>query len=287
MSSIPSPHFTEEIFSLWQQLAEFPASETDAALRRMQEWLVQTIEASNVIWIGALRVLRGARAKEDPFFGWRVRARQPFLPDPEAYRQVLASYYTPDHYGKLTPTYYDRSHEGKDVHVGMTGRASLAGAGRFRVHRLRDRDWIDYAAFKRTAHYRLYYDQPGIVDRMTIGFPVSPDAESFLLIDRYRQSGAGRTRPFNDHEAALAGAAARGIPALHRRLLLGHGLLAGNKLLSPTERQILRGLLTDQTEKELATALDLKPATLHKYVVALYARFEVRSRAGLMALWLS
>ena len=279
-------HVTEDTFTLWQELTPFPAGETDAALRHMQAWFIEAIDADNVIWIGAVRVLRGAGTKRDPFLGWRLRSRRPFRPDPEPYRQLLASYYTPDHYGKLTPTYYKRSHEGKDAHVGMTGRASLAGAGRFRVHRLRDGDWIDYEAFKRTEHYRLYYEKAGIIDRMTIGFPVGPDAESFFLIDRYQDSGE-QARPFSDHEAAVAGAAARGAPALHRRLMLSHGLLSGNKLLSPTERQILQGLLTGQTEKELAGALGLKPATLHKYVVALYARFGVQGRASLMALWLS
>lgn len=275
----------EETFALWQRLAEFPASETDAALRHLQEWFIQAIDADNVIWIGAVRVLRGAVAKRDPFLGWRLRARFALHPDPEPYRRQLAAYYTPDHYGKLTPTYYQRSHAGKEDHVGMTGRASLAGAGRFRVHRLRDPDWIDYAAFLRTDHYRLYYQEPGIIDRMTIGFPVGPDAESFFLIDRYQKSGIS-CRPFNDREAALAGTAARGAPTLHRRLMLGHGLLSGDKLLSPTERKILHGLLTGQTEKELATLMGLKPATLHKYVTALYSRFGVQGRAALMAVWL-
>lgn len=276
---------SEEIYALWRRLADYPAAETDAALRHLMRWLADAISADNVIWIGAVRVLHGAAARGDPFYGWRLRARRPLRPDPAAYRRVLASYYVPDHYGKLTASYYARSHEEKLDHVGMTGRASLAGAGRFRVHRLRD-GWIDFAAFKRTAHYRLYYREPGIVDRMTIGFPVSGDRESFFLIDRYQKPGGPPRRPFTAHDAALAGGVARGVLELHRRVFLLEGLAFGDKPLSPAERQILQYLLSGLSEKEIAAHIGQRPATLHKYVTQLYTRFRVRSRPALMALWL-
>lgn len=278
---------TGETFALWQRLAEFPAGQTDAAMHHLQEWLAQAIDADNVIWIGTGRALRGAAAKHDPFLGWRLRVRRPLRPDPAPYRRQLAAYYTGDHYGKLTPTYYARSHEAKqEAHVGMTSRASMAGAGRFRAHRMRDRDFLDFAAFRRTLHYRLYYRDAGIVDRIWIGFPVSENNESFFLLDRIRRPGAAPRRHFSRREADLAGAAVRGAPELHRRLILSHGLLVGDKLLSPTERNILHCLLTGLSEKEIAARAGQKPATLHKYVTALFARFHVSSRAGLMSLWL-
>src|SRR5262245_36272705 len=209
---------TESTYALWQRLAAFPASETENALHYLMDWLAKEVDADYVVWIGAVRALRGAQAKDDQFYGWRLRARQTLTPDSAYYRRLLKSYYSSHHYGKLTATYYVRSHEEKkDAHVGMNGRASLAGAGRFRVHRLRD-GWIDFAAFRRTLHYELYYRGDGIVDRMTVGFPVSPDAESFLLIDRRNTEGGRRRRPFNAREAALVGGAVRGVPELHRRL---------------------------------------------------------------------
>ncbi|ACB75007.1 helix-turn-helix transcriptional regulator [Opitutus terrae] len=273
---------TEETFALWQSLAAFPADQTEAALRHLQEWLARKIAADNVIWVGAVRVIDGPAARDDPFSGWRLRARRPLQPDSAAYRRLLAGYYAPDHNGKLTPAFHDRSHdERRDAHVGMPGRASLAGAGRFRVHRLRD-GWIDFVAFKRTLHYQLYYRDQGIVDRMTIGFPATPDAESFLLIDRQ----GPRRRPFTAREAALAGGAARGIPELHRRLFLTHGLFTGDRPLSPAAREILHGLLSGLSEKEIAARIGQRPATLHKYVTALYTRHRVKSRAALMAQWL-
>lgn len=292
MSAIPKrqagkPVPVDALYDLWLRLGAFSASETDEALRHLMRWIARRIDADNVIWIGAVRVQSGDAVQKDPFFGWRLRARRALRPDPPAYRRQLAAYYDREHYGKLTPTYYDRSHAAHDeAHVGLDSRATMSGTGRFRVHRLRDREFLDFAAFRRTLHYRLYYLEPGIVDRIMIGFPVADGRESFFLIDRFQKPGAPRRRLFSRREAEFAGSAARGVPELHRRLFLDSGLLVGDKLLSPTERQILYGLLTGQSEKELAVALGQSPATLHKYVTALYARFGVNSRAALMALWL-
>jgi len=276
---------TESTYALWHRLAAFRAADSEGALHHLMGWLAREIDADNVIWIGAVRALRGAEAKDDPFFGWRLRARETLRPDSEPYKRLLKDYYDGHHYGRLTPTYYARSHGEKLDHVGMTGRASLEGAGRFRVHRLRD-GWIDYAAFRRTLHYKLYYRDHGIVDRMTIGFPVNADAESFLLVDREKRVLGARRRPFNAREAAIAGGAVRGVPELHRRLLLDYGLLAGDKPLGPTERRIVHGLLSGRAEKAIALATGQSPTTLHKYVTALYKRFQVNGRPGLMALWL-
>lgn len=288
-SARPAPmHVDAVTFALWERLAAFPVGAIDAQLRHMQDWLVRVVRADNVIWIGAVRVLRGVCAKADPFLGWRLRGRVVFKSEPEAYRRQHAEYYANDHYGRLTRGYYERSHSDRVrlTHAGMTGTASLAGAGAFRVHCLRDPEFLDYAAFRRTEHYRLYYRIPGIVDRMTIGYPVDANTESFFLIDRYRARVDGaRGYPFTTRDAAVAGGAVRGVRALHRQLLMSHGLLSGDKLLSPVERQIMFGLLRGDTERAIAAALGQKPATLHKYVRDLHARFGVRSRTELMAMW--
>ena len=281
-----APIVTEATFALWQGMAAFPASETDAALRYLQEWIAGTIGADNVIWIGGVRVLRGAPAKADAFLGWRLRDRVALRADPAPYRQQLKEYYDSEHYGKLTPTYYERSHETKkEDHVGMDSRASMAGNGHFRVHRIRDKDYLDFAAFRKTAHYKRYYRDGGIADRILVGFPVTPDHESYFLIDRFSTAKSPR-KLFTRGEATLAGDAVRGVPVLHRRLFLGNGLLMADKLLSPMERELLRGLLTGQMEKEIAAVTGRKLSTLHKSVLALYVRFGVKSRSALQALWL-
>lgn len=274
------------LFDLWRQLTEFPASETDAALTRLQEWIAATIGADNVVWIGAVRVLHDSAAKEDAFLGWRLRDRVALRPDPEPYRKQLAQYFDAEHYGKLTPTYYERSHETqKEDHVGMDSHASMSGCGHFRSYRIRDRRYLNFAEFEKTAHYRRYYLEGEIHDRIMVGFPVTADCESFFLIDRFRDDPPPRL--FTLREATLAGDAVRGVPWLHRRLFLGNGLLMADKLLSPMERQILRALLTGVTEKDLALSTGQKVTTMHKYVTGLYTRYGVKSRQALLALWLA
>lgn len=249
-------------------------------------WIAQAVDADNVIWMGVVRVLRDDAAQNDAFSGWRLRERMPFRPDSETYKKLMSDYLTSEHYGKLTPTYHSRSHDPKkEAHVGMTSIAALAGAGTFRVHRLRD-DWIDFAKFRRTLHYKLYYQGEGIRDRIWIGVPVSEDHESFFLVDRFENPGGARRRGFTSEEARLVGDAVRGLPGLHRWLFLGCGLMVSGKRLSPMEQDLARLLLTSKSEKEIAECLGQKPKTLHKYVTGIYARFGVRGRAAWMALWL-
>ncbi len=284
-SALPASTLTEAIFDLWQRLARFSAGETDAALTHLQKWIAAEINADNVIWIGGVRIMTGKDAEADAFLGWRLRDRVALRADPAPYRKQLVEYYDSEHYGKLTPTYYKRSHEAKkEDHVGMDSRASMASNGRFRVYRIRDKEFLDFAAFKKTSHYQRYYRDGGIADRILVGFPVTPDHESYFLIDRFQAKT--RRRLFTLAEARLAGDAVRGVPELHRLLLLGNGLLMGDKLLSPMEREILQGLLTGQTEKEIALSTGRKLSTLHKSVLALYTLYGVKSRQALMALWL-
>lgn len=56
--------------------------------------------------------------------------------------------------------------------------------------------------------------------------------------------------------------------------------------LAPHEKKVLRLLLTDATEKQIADQLGLAVSTTHSYVSAIFRKFGVRGRAGLMSLWL-
>lgn len=52
--------------------------------------------------------------------------------------------------------------------------------------------------------------------------------------------------------------------------------------LPPRLRETLDCLLQGQSEKEAAEQLQLSPATIHQYVIALYRRFGVASRGQLL-----
>ncbi|WP_269792840.1 PAS domain S-box protein [Stenotrophomonas sp. Iso1] len=62
--------------------------------------------------------------------------------------------------------------------------------------------------------------------------------------------------------------------------------LLGVARLAPHEKKVLQLLLTEATEKQIAEQLCLAVSTTHSYVTHIFRKFGVRSRAGLMALWL-
>ena len=68
--------------------------------------------------------------------------------------------------------------------------------------------------------------------------------------------------------------------------MLSYGLLAADTPLTPSERRVLRLLLTDLSEKEVADRLELGVRTTHHHATTIYRKFGVRGRTGLMALWL-
>ncbi|SDS41575.1 helix-turn-helix transcriptional regulator [Pseudomonas oryzae] len=80
---------------------------------------------------------------------------------------------------------------------------------------------------------------------------------------------------------------ARDVTDLKQARMLNQGLLLSSTPLAPHELKVLELLLTDATEKQIAQRLGLAVSTTHSYVTNIFRKFGVRSRAGLMSLWLS
>jgi len=273
------------VYRLWDELSAFPASRTDDALVHLMRWFREHLAVDNVIWLGCLRMLDGEPAKSDRLLGWRLRVRKSFVLEKESYRKLVASYFSDEHYGRLTPAFYRKGNRpDADVHIGMASWKTVREAGAFRVHRMRD-GWIDFEKFRKTEHYRLYYTENDIADRIWAVFPVSPTVESIFLLDRHESISRAKPR-FTKGEADLAGIVLRGAREFHRRLLLLHGVFRNVKALSPLKLRIVQELLSDKPEKEIAAATGQKPMTLRKYVKEIYTEFGVRSRPALMSLWL-
>ena len=112
---------------------------------------------------------------------------------------------------------------------------------------------------------------------------------SFLLpmrgIGAFRTYGHRRDMPAQWFDGPVY-QAFRGIKWFHRQIMLTHGPLIAKAPLTPTERKVLALLLTKASEKQIADQLGLAASTTHQHVVALFRKFGVRSRAGLMSLWL-
>ena len=92
---------------------------------------------------------------------------------------------------------------------------------------------------------------------------------------------------FSEADREFGGLLASATRAFTRNLALSHGFSPGLTPLSPRERSVLQALLTGRAEKEIASELGLTTRSLHQYVVAVYRKLGVSSRARLMARFLS
>jgi DNA-binding CsgD family transcriptional regulator len=253
----------ERLYTLWDAVADFAASDVDGALLHLMETLCEWIDADNVLWVGAVRILTGPDARRDGQLGWRARPVKILHATPSFLQKSLQA-----------------AHE-QDTDPGMTTVAMAATTGTFRVHRMRD-GFVDFARFRTTAHYKLLYEGRGIVDRIWVGVPINQDAESYFLFDLQ-----DTRRRFSAAEAALVGSALRGLKWFQRQVLLSHGLPLADVQFTAGQRRVLAQLLTNAKEADIARKLQLSRGTVHQYAVDLYRKLGVKGRAGLMALWLN
>jgi DNA-binding CsgD family transcriptional regulator len=254
-----NPELQERIHTLWDELADMDATRSDAVADHLMTGLCELVEAQNAVWVGSVRL--GDAFPDDPVKGWRA--------------SVFRYLYPAQQLGKLA------REQTKDLYRGVadaTTIANVAGAGRFRANRLRDLvpdEWF------RSDFYQRYYLDMGRCDAVFVALPVNEDAESWFGVHR----AIGRPA-FTIEERDTLAYALRGIKWFHRQLMLSHGLLIATKPLTPAERKVLQLLLSRASEKEIACDLGLTANSAHQYVVSVFRKFGVNSRAALMSLWL-
>jgi DNA-binding CsgD family transcriptional regulator len=134
--------------------------------------------------------------------------------------------------------------------------------------------------YRRSAFYQRYLREHRIED----GLSAVEVAQDGLIVGMSLMRTPGE-RGFSVRDenmlALLAGLTA---DRVGKRLATREQL--GRHLLSPRLRATLVLLLDGASEKEIAHSLAISRATAHEYVTALYRRFGVRSRAGIMAYFL-
>jgi DNA-binding CsgD family transcriptional regulator len=248
----------ERIQGLWDELADFGAHETEAALLHSLRATSGLIDAQQAFWAGTVRLVTDG----DPLGGWRLGALRR-LHESEQDRQVL----------KQAQQY----HEKRIVDPITAAQARLAGT--WRAHLLRE---IAPPGFETTTAYDILYRSRKIHDAIFTGFPVNADAES--IFGWYRVGGI--RRPFLPEDRDVVSAVLRPLRWFHRQVMLAHGLLVAEAPLTGVERRLMSCLLTERSEKEIASELSLTPATTHTYITALFRKFGVSGRPGLTALWL-
>lgn len=263
----PSVSSLEATYVLWDELDQLPM-EDNQALSHLAAALMRLLKADDVKWLAAVRVLQGNAARKDPLLGWRLRATYDYVISPEEYKKRIS-------------WWFQRSiNAPTEVQMGLATKAIVAGAGKFQARRMRD-GFIPFEEFRRSEHYKFFYETLGVSDRMWISFPLNSNAESMFLIDRIHNK-----RHFTQEDLDLAAFILRGIRWFHRRLLLSKGLLIANTILSPNACRILQKLLTGMSEKEIAASMNQSLGTTHSYVKTIYQQFGVNGRAALMSLWL-
>ena len=269
----------ETIHRIWDDLSDFDLSQSEAAVSQLMTRLAQISAVWNVTWAGAIRMNSGVnggvsgggtvgansvaseRAEEDPLQGWRVAAMRSLIPIPPRQGD--------DHFKDILRVWEKRE-------IDPSFLLPLREVGKFRTYSFRRElpaTWFD------SPFYHQHYGAVGIYDAAFVAFPLNADCESHF--------GFYAREPLPDQTIAQLTYALRGIKWFHRHLLLSHGLLMASTPLTPAEVKVVQLLLTEATERGIAERLGLADSTTHQYVVSIFRKFGVNSRAGLMSLWLN
>lgn len=247
----------EGIHCLWDELAAFEAAQGEGALVYLLSTVARMVGAQNAYWFGAVRL---PKSPDDPLIRWRPHGIRYLHPLPN-------------------DTTFTR-HRIRSLDRGAADESTIAHArqaGMYRANRLVDLvspEWFE------SETYRGYLDR-GVHDSLVVAAPVSPMAEGYYGFLRMRADD-----PFTLAEREIALYAMRGLTWFHRQVLLSHGLLIAHSPLSPIERRVVALLLTNESEKHIASALGVWKASLHTYVRDVLRKFGVSGRRGLTALWL-
>lgn len=248
----------EEIHSVWDELADFGAGRSVPAVGRLMAFLCDRGGAWNATWAGAIQ-LDGHR-DDDPLDGWRVGAMQAL--------HAIAPHPDEGHFKEILRIWDRRE-------IDPSFLLPMRDVGSFRTYSFRKElpaQWFE------SPFYARHYGDVGTFDAVFVAFPINKDCESHF--------GFYSRKMFTDEEIALFAYALRGIKWFHRHLMLSQGLLVASSPLTVSERKVLHLLLTDASEKHIAHHVDMTASTVHQYVVRIYRKFGVSSRAGLMSLWL-
>lgn len=248
----------DQAHALWDELADFDASQTDAALDHLLAGLCRLVDAQNANWLGAVRladVLPG-----DPVHGWRIRCYRYLHPAATLHAAMRAQIKNLDH---------------GSVDASTIRNAALAGT--FRANRAEDLvpGWLE------SDYCQRYFKAVGRADVIWAGIPINDDAECYFGI--FRENTHPR---FTPQERDLVAYALRSLKWLCRRQMLSHGLTVASSPLTATEREVLGKLLAGQAEKLIAADLGQSFHTTHEHIANLFRKFGVHNRAALMALWI-
>lgn len=255
------------VHQLWDELADYPASasasasDSHTAVYFLLDSLGELLNSACHLWLAAVQFDK--RKQDDPASGW-VPVRM--LIQDNGSRAMLSK-----------PKDFD-----KYMSPGKISEATInhiRQAGEFRSTLLRDHVSPSYME---SNEFINEYTTLGRHDTLSVIMPMAKDVEVYILFYRSVEHDL-----FTEEDLELASYALRGLKWFHRQALLSYGLVIAEEPLTPTQRKVLNLLLTKKSEKEIADTLRQKKATTHEHVTQIYRKFNVSSRAALMAIWLT
>lgn len=244
------------VHGIWDALVAFRPGQIEEAVQFLMMRLCELSGAEHAAWTGALK--RADAGHADTLGGWRsIPVRVALHGAPDLCDPTL---------GLCAPEVPD------PLTLGL-----IRDAGQFRARRLCElveSGWLERA-------YAQLDDPSEAVDGVLVATPVRAGTESWFVFTRRPERGR-----FSELERDVLGNALRGLLWFQRRLLLWHGLLPGQSLLTAAERRVLAHALDGATDKEVASRLEAGVHTTREHMATLYRKFGVSSRAELLALWL-
>jgi DNA-binding CsgD family transcriptional regulator len=249
----------DDIYALWDELAEFPVSRYDDALKHMLQRLCGIFGAKNALWSVVVRL--PVPPEGDLLNGWRprlVRLLNPLAPLAASVQKQV---------DKLLLAKADLS-----MIIAAAGEEPFLARLLFETL---PASWFE------EEYYRRHYLAVGHADHLSARCAFGKDVRIHILLYRGPEDPrftAAIKAPFT--------LAIRGLKWFQQRLLLSHGIHAANEPITPAEHGVLLALLGGETERKIAESLGKSPNTIHIHVKSIYRKFGVRNRPALTALWM-
>ncbi|HTU70889.1 MAG TPA: helix-turn-helix transcriptional regulator [Candidatus Baltobacteraceae bacterium] len=239
---------------IWSELADFPASDIDAALAHALRELTRTIGATNGFWVAARRDAEASR-----------------ITDPRAWRIVATAQL--DSSAERRGRVAEQAARFAAGDVDPQTQAILAHAGRTRAF-LRP-ELVDDHEWENSWLYNEILRPLAVGDRLLGSHTIDTRHESYIGLER-----GINARPFGERERDVLNLFLLGAGAFHREAMRAFAPACS---LTPREHEVLCLLLTGMAEREIAWQLSLTPRTTHQYVVAILRKFGLHGRVELMA----
>ena len=247
------------ILTATRQMREHSPADFPTMIECISNLTAEVVDATDVLFCLAVQNRPGV----GPLDGWNTLAAQRFGPNADHDQRILSQWYRVSR------------NVGSDPSV----HALLQTHGRPRAF-LRA-DAADDATWEQSGIDALLAES-AIRDRLVAGAPLADGVE--LLLVAYRREAERRFETAERRALTLLAASLRDVG---RTVARAHGLLSGGAALARREREVLRLLLLGTSEPDAAARLGLTARSLHQYVVTIYQKLGVRSRAELIAHFLA